>query len=70
MFLPDPGKKIPKKKIAKKFKKLKNIIPTLYLSKPAPDRPRKEKKRIVPTSVPTRSGLENYQKDGKKNSKS
>ena len=32
-FLPDPDQKIPKK-IAKKFKKLKNIIPALFLSKP------------------------------------
>jgi len=32
-FVHDPGKKIPKK-IAKKFKKLKNIFPALFLSKP------------------------------------
>ena len=32
LFLLDPGKKIPKK-IAKKFKKFKNIIPTLFLFK-------------------------------------
>ena len=32
MFMLDPGKKIPKK-IAKKFKKLKIIIPSLFLSK-------------------------------------
>ena len=31
--LPDPSKKIPKK-IVKKFKQLKNIIPPLFLSKP------------------------------------
>ena len=31
-FTLDDGKKIPKK-IAKKFKKLKNLIPALYLAK-------------------------------------
>ena len=31
-FKLDPGKKIPKK-IAKKLKKLKNLIPTLFLAK-------------------------------------
>ena len=33
LFLLDPGKKIPKK-IAKKFKKFKNIILAIFLSKP------------------------------------
>ena len=32
LFLPNPSQKIPKK-IAKKFKKLKNLIPALFLSK-------------------------------------
>ena len=31
-FLSEPGKKIPKT-IAKKFKKLKNLFPTLFLAK-------------------------------------
>ena len=31
-FILDPGKKIPKK-IAKKFKKLKNLFPALFLAK-------------------------------------
>ena len=54
--LPDPGKKIPKK-IAKKFKKLKNIIPPLFLSKPGLDSPRKRKKNFSPEfrSYPTRA---------------
>ena len=33
-FLSDSGMNIPKKKIAKKFKKLKNIIPALFSFKP------------------------------------
>ena len=65
-FLPDPGKNIPKK-IAKKFKKLKNIIPAIFLSKPGRDRPgKREKKNLVPNSVPTRPGLKNSKKNSKK----
>ena len=64
-FLPDPCKKIPKK-IAKKFKKLKNFILALFLSKPRLDRPRKKKKIFVSNSKPTRQGLENSKKIAKK----
>ena len=54
------------KKIAKKFKKLENIIPALFLSKPGWDRPRKRKKNLVLNSVPTRPGLENSKNIAKK----
>ena len=56
------GKKIPKK-IAKKFKKLKNLFPALYLAKTGDEIGReREKKIIVPNSVYTRSGQENSEK--------
>ena len=42
-FILDPGKKIPKK-IEKKFKKLKNLFPALFLAKTGLDRPRKREK--------------------------
>ena len=61
------GKKIPKK-IGKKFKKLKNLFPVLFLAKRGRDRPRKGKKKIlVPNSVHTRPGQENFEKNRKKN---
>ena len=41
----DPGKKIPKK-IAKKFKKLKNHFLALFLGKMRVDRLRKGKKKL------------------------
>ena len=41
----DPGKKIPKKK-GKKFKKLKNLFPTLFLAKTGWDGRRKRKKKF------------------------
>ena len=44
-FILDPGKKIPKK-IAKQFKKSKNLIPALFLSNKGRERPRKRKKKL------------------------
>ena len=46
-FILDSGKKIPKK-IANKFKKLKNLFPTLFLAKTGWDRPRKREKNFTP----------------------
>ena len=43
----DLGKKIPKK-IAKKFKKLKNLFPELFLAKTGVDRPKNREKKILP----------------------
>ena len=43
----DPGKKIPKK-IAKKLKKLKNLVPALFLAKTGSDRPRKRETNFSP----------------------
>ena len=48
-FLPDPGQKIPKK-MAKKFKKLKNIILALFLSEPG-IRQNKEERRIFQSRI-------------------
>ncbi len=49
-FILDSGKKIPKK-IAKKFKKLKNLFPALFIAKTGWDRPRKRKKKFY-TRIP------------------
>ena len=46
-FIHDSGKKIPKK-IAKKFNKLKNLIPALFLAKTGLDMPRKREKNFSP----------------------
>ena len=46
-FILDPGKKI-MKKIAKKFKKSKNLFPALFLAKTGRDRPRKGEKYFSP----------------------
>ena len=59
------GKKIPKK-IAKKFKKLKNPFPVLFLAKTGLDQPRKREKKFSPNSVHTRHGQENSEKNSKK----
>ena len=68
-FILDPGKKIPKK-IAKQFKKSKNLIPALFLSNTGRERPRKRKKKnFVPNFAPTRTELENSKKKKQKNSK-
>ena len=66
-FILGLGKKIPKK-IAKKFKKLKNLFPELLLAKTGVDRPKKrEKKNFVPIFVPTWPGEEKTEKNSKKN---
>ena len=46
-FIPHQGKKIAKK-IAKKFKNLKNLFPALFLAKTGKDRPRKREKNFSP----------------------
>jgi len=59
-------KKIPKK-IAKKFKKLRNLFLVLCLVKTRLDRLRKGKKKLlVPNSVHTRPGEENSKNNSKK----
>ncbi|MDM1279370.1 hypothetical protein HXZ65_14150, partial [Acinetobacter indicus] len=45
-FVPDPNERLPKK-IAKKSKKLKNIILALFQVKTGRDRPRKGKREIL-----------------------
>ena len=68
-FKLDPGKKVPKE-IAKKFKKLKNPFPALYLDKTGDEIGREREKTIlVPNSVPTRPWEENCEKKQQKNSK-
>ena len=58
--------KIPKK-IAKKFKNLKNPFLELFLAKTERDRPKKRKKKILlPNSVHTRPGDENSEKNSKR----
>ena len=54
-FILDPGKKN-SKKIAKKFKKLKNLFPELFLAKTGLDGPGKREKNFTPkfSSYPTR----------------
>ena len=46
-FVLGQGKKIPKK-IGKKFNKLKNLIPALFIAKTGLDRPRKREKNFSP----------------------
>ena len=67
-FLLDPGKKIPNK-IAKKFEKLKNLIPALFLSETGLYRPRKREKNFGPElrTIPTR--FRKFKKNSKKNRK-
>ena len=65
-FVLDPGKKIPIK-MAKQFKKSKNLIPALFLSNKGRERPRKrKKKKFAPNSVHTRPVEENSEKNSKK----
>ena len=64
-FILNPGKKIPKK-IAKQFKKSKNLIPALFQSNKGRERPRKIEKNFVPNSVHTRPGEENSEKNSKR----
>ena len=57
-------------KNSKKFKKLKNLFPALFLAKRGCDRPRKTKKNLVSNSVHTRPGQANFEKNKKKIKKS
>ena len=63
-FKLNPAKKIPKK-IVKKFKKFKNLFPTLFLAKTGWDMLGKRKKILLPNSVHTRLGQENSKKNSK-----
>ena len=55
------------KKIGKKIKKLKNLLPVRFLSKKGLRDAEKEKKKIlVPNYVPTLAGQENSEKNNKK----
>ena len=51
-FYPTWARKF-EKKITKKFKNFKNIIPALFLSNPEWYRPRKREKSLIPKSNPT-----------------
>ena len=65
-FILDSWNKITKK-IAKKLRKLKKLFPVLFLAKTERDRAiKREKKILVPNSVQTRPGKENYEKNSKK----
>ena len=65
-FILGLAEKIPIK-IAKKFEKLKNHFPALFLAKTRVDRPRnREKKNFAPISVHTRPGEENSEQNSKK----
>ena len=64
-----PGQENSKKKIPKNFKnkkKMKKLIPALFLSKTGWGRPRKRKKNLIPNSVPTQPELGNSKKKNKK----
>ena len=65
-FILDSGKKIPKK-IAKKLKKLKNLIPTLFLAKTGWDRPRKREKNFTPEFRSYSTQARKFQKKEQKN---
>ena len=67
-FIVDPGKKIPKK-IAKKFKKLKNLFPELFLAKTRWDRPRKQEKNFSPEFRSYTTRVRKFRKKKQKNSK-
>ena len=51
-----------KKKIAKKIKKVKKLIPALFLAKTGCDRLRNREKLLLPNSVHSRPGQENSEK--------
>ena len=51
LFILDLGKKI-QKQIAKKFKKLNNLFPALFLAKTGRDRPKREKKKKIQSRIP------------------
>ena len=65
LLIIDPSKKI-KKKIAKNFKKLKNLFLVIFLAKTGLDQPRKREKKFSPNSVHTRHGQENSEKNSQK----
>ena len=50
----------------KKFKKLKNLFPVLFLARTGWDRPRKRKKKIFPEFRSYSTGQENSEKNSKK----
>ena len=52
--------------MVKKFKKLKKLIPALFLSKTGWERPRKKKKNLFLNSVHTRPTQGNSEKKPKK----
>ena len=64
-FKLDSGKKIPKK-IAKKLKKLKIVLPTLFLAKTGRDRLRKREKNFTPEFRSYSTRQENSEKNSKK----
>ena len=63
--MPDPCKKIPKK-VAKKFKKLKNLFQEIFLAKTGWHKPRKGEKNFRPDSAYTGPREENSEKNGMK----
>ena len=65
LFILNPCKKIPKK-IARKFKKLKNLFPEFFQPKRDEIGRERENKILVPNSVLSRPGHENYEKTSKK----
>ena len=67
-FILDLGKKIPKK-IAKKFKKLKNLFPVLFLAKTGQDRPRKREKKFSSEFRSYSTRASKFRKKQQKNSK-
>ena len=64
-FILNPSKKIPKK-TAKKFRKLKNPFPALFLAKTGQDRPRKRKKKFRPEFRSYSTRARKFQKNSKK----
>ena len=65
-FMLDRGKKISKKKIAKKLKKFKNLFPTYFQPKGQEIGRERGKKFLLPNAVHTRPGHENFEKNSKK----
>ena len=64
-FMLDQGKGIPKK-IAKKFKKFKNLFPTVFLAKTGWGTPRKRKKNFTPEFHSYSTQTRKFQKNSKK----
>ena len=61
----DPRKKIPKK-IVKKIQQIIKPLPDIIFTKNGMRQAEKEKKNLVPNSIHTRPGQENYEKNSKK----